>query len=60
MEAFTLDLGLDTLAVWGIADHRKHRADQSDKFGTLTWLCVIESCLYDVVGERITKHTFET
>ena len=41
MEAFPLDLGLNTLPIRSIANHRKDRSNDSDKFGSLTWLSIV-------------------
>lgn len=51
LDSFTLNLGLDSLAVGSVSDHREHRSDDSDEFSSLTWLCVVESSLNDIVGE---------
>jgi hypothetical protein len=46
-------LSLNSLAVRCVSDQRKNRSNDSDKFSTLTWLSVVESCLNDIIGERI-------
>ena len=49
MLLFTLQLVLDALAVWGVANQRQHRPNAIHKQSTLARLRIIEGSL--IVGE---------
>lgn len=58
--SFSLNLGLNALAVRCVANHRQDWADSLDQLSTLRRLGVVKSGLDDVIGERVTQETLET
>jgi len=53
VEPFSLDLALDSLAIWRVSDHGKDWPNDGYELGSLTWLCVIQSRLNDVIRKAI-------
>lgn len=52
---FALQLVLDTLPVWSIANEWKDRADPFDEQSTLRRLSIVQSSLYTIIPVRVTK-----
>lgn len=58
--SLSLDLRLNALSVRSVSDHRKDRSDRLDELSTLSGFSVVQSGLYDVVGEAGTIESGES
>ena len=57
---FPRKLGLDTLAVWRVADRRENGANAFDKQHALRHFAVVENGLNDIVAVRVAEELFES
>ncbi len=59
-DLFSLQLGLDSLAVRSVADHWQDGTNALNQSDSLSGVGIVESSLDDVVGERVSEELFQT